>query len=449
MKVLVVNASPKGKYSITVQTAKYFEKLYSKSEFQYIDVGQKIRYYENHIDEAIEQINNADIIVFSYPVYTFMCPSQLHRFIELLKESGATFEGKVATQISTSKHFYDVTAHRYLEANLYDLGFEYIKGLSADMSDLTSKKGEKEARDFFKHLVWCYDNKIYASKDIVAYDFEPVQVTPCEQSEKCGNKTIAIVADIKPGDKPLAEMVLRFTSKSQNKVIFYNIEDFKFSGGCLGCMECIGDGKCVYKDGFEDFLRNEIQVCDAIVYAFSIKDHSMGPRFKMYDDRQFCNGHRTVTMGKPIGFIVSGNINKETNLKMVLEGKSGVGGNYLTGIVDNSSNPDAEIDKLAKNMDYALDNNYLEPQNFLGVGGFKIFRDLIYLMRGMTSADHKFFKKHHQYDFPQKQIGFSLAMYGAGFVMRNKKIKRKLGNKLNDGMISSYVKIIDKCDPID
>lgn len=31
--------------------------------------------------------------------------------------------------------------------------------------------------------------------------------------------------------------------------------------------------------------------------AFWIKDHSMGGRFKRYDDRQFCNGHRTVTMG--------------------------------------------------------------------------------------------------------------------------------------------------------
>ena len=45
----------------------------------------------------------------------------------------------------------------------------------------------------------------------------------------------------------------------------------------------------------------------------------MGARFKMYDDRQFCNGHRTVTMGMPIGYLVSGEYSKEPNLQMILE----------------------------------------------------------------------------------------------------------------------------------
>ena len=33
------------------------------------------------------KINKADAIIFSYPVYTFLAPSQLHRFIELVKEN--------------------------------------------------------------------------------------------------------------------------------------------------------------------------------------------------------------------------------------------------------------------------------------------------------------------------------------------------------------------------
>ena len=34
----------------------------------------------------------------------------------------------------------------------------------------------------------------------------------------------------------------------------------------------------------------------------------MGALFKMFDDRQFCNGHRTVTMGKPVGYIIDGHL---------------------------------------------------------------------------------------------------------------------------------------------
>ena len=31
----------------------------------------------------------------------------------------------------------------------------------------------------------------------------------------------------------------------------------------------------------------------------------------------------------------------------------------------------------------------------------KIFRDLIWMMRGLMKADHEFYKAHGMYDFPQ------------------------------------------------
>lgn len=69
MNILVINGSPKGKNSITLHTC------------------------------------------------LFLVPSQLHRFLELLKASDIDLSGKAATQVTTSKHFYDVTAHRFIEDN--------------------------------------------------------------------------------------------------------------------------------------------------------------------------------------------------------------------------------------------------------------------------------------------------------------------------------------------
>ena len=46
--------------------------------------------------------------------------------------------------------------------------------------------------------------------------------------------------------------------------------DFKFSGGCLGCFNCASDGKCIYKDGFDKFLRENINTADAIICAAKI-----------------------------------------------------------------------------------------------------------------------------------------------------------------------------------
>lgn len=65
-----------------------------------------------------------------------------------MKKSGISLEGKFATQIITSKHFYDVTAHRYIQDNCQNMEMKYIRGLSADIDDLTTEKGQKEAREF-------------------------------------------------------------------------------------------------------------------------------------------------------------------------------------------------------------------------------------------------------------------------------------------------------------
>ena len=170
----------------------------------------------------------------------------------------------------------------------------------------------------------------------------------------------------------------------------------------------------------------------------------MGARFKMYDDRNFCNGHRTVTIGMPIGYLISGDLAVETNLQTIMEARAQVGSNFLAGIATDQSNPDLEIDKLADRLVYALETRYVPPQNFYGIGGMKIFRDLIWLMQGMMRADHKFYKAHGQYDFPQKNWPRMLAMYAVGALIANPKLKAKMGNKMNEGMLMPYNKVLGK-----
>ena len=172
----------------------------------------------------------------------------------------------------------------------------------------------------------------------------------------------------------------------------------------------------------------------------------MGARFKMYDDRQFCNGHRTVTIGMPVGYLVSGCYSVEKNLQTIIEGRANVGQNILTGVATDEFDPNAEIDRLADELVYALEHKNVGPQNFLGIGGMKIFRDLIYQMQGMMRADHKFFKAQGQYDFPQKNKGQILFMYLVGAMLGNKKLKAKMGGKMNEGMLMPYKKVLDDLD---
>ena len=446
MNILVLNGSPKGNNSITLQTVLYLEKLNPKHKFTILNVGAKIKSLEKDFTPAMEAIEKADVLLFSYPVYTFIAPCQLHRFIELLKEHQVNVAGKIATQITTSKHFYDVTAHRYIQDNCQELGMNFIRGLSADMEDLTSQKGQKEAVDFWNHFCWCVEKKYFEPvyTHPVTLAFHQATVPPHSAANLDGD--VVIVTDCTPQNESLAAMIARFQAVLPKKTRVVNISEYPFKGGCLGCFNCAVDGKCIYKDGFDTFLRENIQKADAIIYAFTIRDHSMGARFKMYDDRQFCNGHRTVTIGMPVGYLVSGTYSAETNLQTILEARANVGQNILTGIATDEFDPNSEIDRLADSLVYALEHKNTGPQNFYGVGGMKIFRDLIYQMQGMMRADHKFFKSHGQYDFPQKKKGQIALMYLVGEMLANKKIKSKIGNKMNEGMLMPYKKVLDELD---
>ena len=445
MKILVLNGSPKGKYSITLQHTRFLEKLYSQHSFEVLNVGQKIKSLSKDFTPAREAIEKADVLLFSYPVYTFIAPCQLHKFIELLKGEGMDLSGKYATQITTSKHFYDITAHHYVQDNCADLGLRYIKGLSADMDDLLTEKGQKEAKDFFEYLCWSVEHHFCEAPSALAstYTCKPVTVPVCD-AEKQGD--VVILTDCAENNTQLADMIARFRAVFPRKTRVINIREYPFNGGCLGCFSCAISGKCVHKDGFDEYLRKEIQTAESIVYAFTIKAHSMGERFKMYDDRNFCNGHRTVTIGMPVGYLVSGDLSKEENLRTIMEARAQVGSNFLAGIATDETDPNAAIDQLAATLAYALEHKYLLPQNFYGIGGMKIFRDLIWQMQGMMRADHKFYKSHGQYDFPQKKLGRMIAMYFVGALLANEKIKSKMGNKMNEGMLMPYNKLLESMD---
>ncbi len=447
MKIAVVNGSPKGKYSITLQTVLYLERKYPEHEFNIIHAGQRIKALEKDFSQAKEVLESSDAILFSYPVYTFLAPSQLHRFIEIMKEMNVDVAGKYATQISTSKHFYDVTAHKYIEENSLDMGMRYIRGLSADMEDLLEEKGREDAEKFFDRFLWSVKEEVYTAPISQNSNYSPIAPTRALKSEgKRMDKDIIILTDETDDQSNLSKMIERFRNVLGYETRVVNISEYPLAGGCLGCFRCAVSGKCVYKDKFDSFLRENIQKADAIVYAFNISDHSMGSRFKMYDDRNFCNGHRTVTVGMPVGYIVSGNYSQENNLRNVIEARCETGGNFLSGVATDEFNTDGQIDDLAKTLTFALETKHTAPQNFWGVGGMKIFRDLIYQMRGMMKADHKFYKQQGIYDFPQKNKGKAMMMYAVGALLSNEKILSKMGNKMNEGMLMPYEQMFKKMD---
>ncbi len=444
MRILIINGSPAGDDSITLQTVRYIRKFFPEHDWALLNASRRIRALEKDFAPALRALERAELLIFCYPVYTFLVPAQLHRFLELVKARGADLAGKWATQLSTSKHFYDTTAHEFIRENCADLRLRSIRGLSADMEDLLHEKGQREALAFFRHVLWSVEQGISEPERPAAPPAILHDAAPLPPGEARGAGRIALVADLEPDNTRLAGMIARFTAAADRPVTLVNLREFPFAGGCLGCFRCAADGTCIYKDGFDRFLRENIQGADATVYAFTIRDHSMGSRFKLYDDRQFCNGHRTVTMGRPVGYLVDGALSAEPNLRQLIEARAQVGGNHLARVAGNEGDTDREIDALAKELSWAIENDFQQPANFYGVGGMKIFRDLIFTMQGMMREDHRFYKRHGFYDFPQKRAGRILGMYLVGAMMNSKKLSRKLGANMTKGMLMPYRSVIDK-----
>ena len=211
MKILVLNASPKGPNSTTVHTALYLQALHPEHIFTIVPVGQRIKHYEKDFAPLRTELEQAELLLFCYPVYTFIAPYQLHRLVELIKADGVDLSGKFASQITTSKHFYDVTAHRYVEENCFDLGMKVVRGLSADMDDLLSEQGRRDARNFFDQLIFSCKHGPFVTPPVSAPRREKAVYQPVLPSvPKSKAKDVVIVTNCAPEDENLQHMIADF-----------------------------------------------------------------------------------------------------------------------------------------------------------------------------------------------------------------------------------------------
>ncbi len=461
MKIVALNGSPKGKYSNTIQIIRYIGSCYSDNEIKIIDIGMKIKELDKNVavfDNIMNEIESADCILWCYPVYTFLIPYQLMHFIDLIYERNRTgaFKGKYTSQVLTSMHFYDHTAYNYLLNISEDLDMRTIPGISLEMNDLFTEKGRNTIKKFGHELFTSISNGFYSTKKfkLSNYDQTPFKCNVGFVEKNVTPKKIILITDATDDDKNLFEMIKAYENALPFPVTKVNLNDLKLYGGCLGCLQCTFEGHCFYKDGFDKFHRSVILEADIIIYAASINRHYFNSSWIKYDNRQFYNGHRITFAGKAAGYLISGNLREESNLREIIEARSNVGEYYLIDVVtDEVESTDAgdvisenaintRIKKLAEKTVYALQNSPERPSNFYGVGGMKIFRDLVYSMQGIMQEDYRFYKKTGRFDYPQNNKRQLLLFKILGFFLKFKSIRAKARTGMNKMMLKKFEKVI-------
>ncbi len=418
MRIVVLNGSPKGELSVTLQYVRYVQKKFPQHELKIFNISQQIKAIEKNdavFGEIIDQIRSANGVLWAFPVYFLLVPSNYKRFIELIRERGVedAFKGKGAASLSTSVHFFDHTAHNYINAISDDLDMKYAGAFSAAMYDLMKESERRRLSLFAESLFDTMEGKAIRPKN-----FRPLIPRPFDYV--CGDlqpeivldgKKVLVLTDSKDEATNLGRMLRRFTGAFSGGVEVIDLHQIDIKGGCLGCIQCGYDNSCRYgdKDGFIEFFDTKVKKADILVVAGSIKDRYLSSRWKLFFDRSFFNNHVPVMKEKQVGFIISGPLSQIPNLRQVLEGYFEM---QQAGIVDfvtdedgDSSEIDALLLTLAKRLVRSADDGYAKPASFLGVGGRKVLRDDIYSrLRFPFRADHVFFKKNGLYDFPQRDV---------------------------------------------
>jgi len=460
MNITVINGSPKTRQSITLQHIHLLEKENPDHRFEIIHIGNKIPALEKNpdlLDEIVQKMQASDTVIFAFPVYYALVPSQLKRFFELMGErcEPGLFKGKYATSFSTSIRFFDHTAHNYVQAVCEDLAFSYVNGYSAHMDDFFR---EAERRKMLRFFSWFSEvaalgllvQKKYFPRipGPVVYDPDIPRDRTQRQSVHPPSKVL-VLTDETQADTNLSHMTRMFAASSADRITVKNIRDIDLKNGCLGCCTCGYDNTCIQKDGFSQFYNENLKPADVIIIAGSIRDHYLSSQWKKFLDRCFFNGHVPVLQGKRMGFIVSGPLSQTQNLREALEAISETWHMKSFGMVtDEHGDRDeitARIRDFARSLELAADKDLDMGARFYRAAGGKLFRDFIYATSAVFKADHLFYKKTGFYeDFPQKQIKkriFNALFY---FFMSLAPVRKKIHEKLIQGMVAPYKKRLKK-----
>ena len=459
MRFVVLNGSPKGDVSITMQYIQFIQKKYPSHEFLIHNISQRISKLEEDeeaFQEVIRSIGSADGVFWAFPLYYFLVPSQYKRFIELIWERSSTgaFKDKYTAVFSTSIHFFDHIAHSYMSAICDDLSMRFFGGFSADMYDLLKERERERLLNFVSGFFHAIQNRHLTLRNHqpltpVSLEYDPGE--PLEVLEAAG-KRIVIVHDVKDPQSSAGRMIHFLRKKLAGKPEPYNLFDVHIQGGCLGCIQCGYDNQCAYagKDDFIEFYNTKLKTADILVFAGTVVDRYLSSRWKIFFDRSFFNTHTPSFAGKQIGFILSGPLAQLPHLRQIIEAYTEWQQANFAGVVTDecadSTQLDERLSALANHLLDCASRAYIKPMTFLGVGAMKIFRDDVYgRLRFPFQADHRYYKEHGLYDFPQKDYRARVGNAILGLLARIPAFRREVYKKRMKGeMIKPFKDFLDQ-----
>jgi multimeric flavodoxin WrbA len=460
MKIAVLNGSPKGATSVTMQYVYYVQKVFPQHELEIVHVAQRIRKFERDgaaWQALVEQVRASDGVLWAFPLYILHVHAHYKRFIELIWERDAqdAFADKYAAALSTSIHYFDNTAHDYVHAICDDLDMKYVDFFSPEMRDLLGEEGQAQltlfAQGFFDALErQAPTSKIHAT---ITWQEVPYVPGPTNSGVPVNGQKVLVLTDALPHQANLQAMTERFAAAFSGPTEMINLHDLDIKGSCLGCLRCGYDNQCAYqgKDDYVDFYNSKVREADILVFAGAISDRYLSSTWKTFFDRSFFNTHTPTLRGKQFAFIISGPLSQNPNLRQILEAWSELQQANVAGFVTDEFGPPARIDDLLQNLAGNLaryaQTGYVRPHTFLGVGGMKVFRDDIWgRLRTVFQADHRAYRRLGVYDFPQRDWGIRALNLATSLLFKIPRVREEFARRIKTQMVQPYRHVLLKAE---
>ena len=451
MQICILNGSPKGEKSVTMQYVRFLELANPDHSFITHPISRNITAIENKSEkweEICKTIEESDLILWATPVYFQHIPAQFKRFIELLHErhAGTRLAGRYAASLSTSVHFFDQKVHEYLQGISEDFGMKWAGSFSAGMDDLLAERNQRQLLAFGDDIL---DACRQQRPVIRAYPPIPEMTGsyapgPVHNPVKTQGKQVLILHDSATGSHSEA-LVRQMEASFSGAVTTCHLDDTGMKGGCLGCVQCAFENQCVYTDNFSSFWKNQIEPADIIVLAGTIRDRYLSATWKQFFDRSFFLGHIPRFPGIQIILMVAGPLAQVPGLRENLSCLFS-GGNLVEIITDEPEDTaltNALIRSAAERAVQFSLAGFSKPQMFPSVAGHIILRDAIWgNLRPVFRADHRYYKSHGLYDFPQYQYKKRVSLAIFSLFMSLRPVQKKAKPAMKDHMIQPFARVL-------
>ena len=230
MKIAVLNGSPKGMTSVTMQYVPSSKKNCPNTASSILNVCQDINTLEDDheaFQAVLRSVATADAVLWAFPLYYMLVHANYKRFIELVfaQEGRGAFDGKHAAVLTTSIRFFDHTAHEYLNAICDDLGMRYVDGYSAAMYDLLKEEERARLLLFFDVFLHAVETGLATPKRFqpLVQDHRPYDPGQPPKRLDTFGKNVVIVTDVEHPEDGLGKMVARLRNAFQGTVQIVNL----------------------------------------------------------------------------------------------------------------------------------------------------------------------------------------------------------------------------------